>query len=182
MMNEFYDPFRCGHELVDMDNLTPEQQEEVRVKTVIIGCFTYVFAMIIAILICMALGSCTTTEYVVMPEYHTDTLIQTKVVHDSIHVKDSTHVSEKHNGDTVLIEREKWHTKFVYRDVHDTLYVSKTDTIPQPYPVETIKEVPAELTWWQQTRIHIGGIVIFLALIWLSIKYLFPLIRRRFGW
>ena len=143
------------------------------------GCMqavVYFIAFIIGILICSLFSSCKSVEYVPVIEHHTDTLIQTKVQYDSIYINDSTVITEK--GDTVTIE--KWHTKYVTRETHDTLYISKTDTIPKPYPVE--KEVPAELTWWQQTRIHIGGIVIFSLLIWLSIKYLFPLIRRRFGW
>jgi len=28
-----------------------------------------------------------------------------------------------------------------------------------------VKEVPARLTWWQQARMHVGGIVIFLLII-----------------
>ena len=46
---------------------------------------------------------------------------------------------------------------------HDTLYQSKVDSIP--YPVEVIKEVPAELTWWQQTRIYLANILLYLILI-----------------
>lgn len=140
------------------------------------GAFFYIAAFVVGMLICLLFGSCKSVEYVFVPQTHTDTLIVTKVQHDSIYINDSTVITEK--GDTVRIE--KWHTQYVTRETHDTLYISKTDTIPKPYPVE--KEVPAELTWWQQTRIHIGGIVIFSLLIWLSIKYLFPLIRRRFGW
>ena len=140
------------------------------------GAFFYIAAFVVGMLICLLFGSCKSVEYVFVPQTHTDTLIVTKVQHDSIYINDSTVITEK--GDTVRIE--KWHTQYVTRETHDTLYISKTDTIPKPYPVE--KEVPAELTWWQQTRIYIGGIVIFSLLIWLSIKYLFPLIRRRFGW
>ena len=116
----------------------------------------------------MMLTGCKSIEYVPVIEHHTDTLIQTKVVHDSIHVKDSTHVSEKQNGDTVLIEREKWHTKFVYRDVHDTLYVSKTDSVPKPYPV--IKEVPRPLTKTQIAMMVVGFICTFLVVAYIGRK------------
>jgi hypothetical protein len=34
------------------------------------------------------------------------------------------------------------------------------DSIPVPYPVE--KQVPAELTWWQQTRLHLADIMLYL--------------------
>ena len=102
---------------------------------------------------------CTTTKYVTVPEYHTDTLIQTKIVKDSVYMKDSTHVSEK--NDTVKIEH--WHTEFLKKEVHDTVYISKTDSVPAPYPVEVTKEVPAKLTWWQQTRLYLANILLILA-------------------
>jgi hypothetical protein len=111
-------------------------------------------------------------EYVPVIEHHTDTLIQTKVQHDSIYINDSTVITEK--GDTVKIE--KWHTKYVEKQVHDTLYIAKNDTVPQPYPV--IKEVPAELSWWQQTRLHIANILLLALLIvgigWIIKKKLLP--------
>ena len=100
---------------------------------------------------------CTTTKYVTVPEYHTDTLRLVKVQHDSLVLKDSVYIREK--GDTVLIER--WHTQYKWREMHDTTYVSKTDSVPVPVPV--IQEVPAELTWWQQTRLYLANILLILA-------------------
>lgn len=126
------------------------------------GCFGaifYIAALVVGMLICLLFGSCKSVEYVFVPQTHTDTLIQTKVVHDSIHVKDSTSIERKDS----IIKIEHWHTEYVDHTVHDTLYQSKTDTIPKPYPVE--KEVPAELTWWQQTRLHIANILMWALLI-----------------
>jgi hypothetical protein len=88
-------------------------------------------------------------------EHRTDTIYQTNHQHDSIYVHDSIMVSQQ--GDTVKIE--KWNTKYVEREVHDTTYISKTDSIPKPYPV--IQEVPAQLTWWQQTRLHLANILLW---------------------
>lgn len=79
----------------------------------------------------VVLCSCTTTKYVPVVEYHTDTLIQKMTQRDSIYLHDSTIVREK--GDTVLIER--WHTKYRDREVHDTVYQSRIDSVPAPYPV-----------------------------------------------
>ena len=39
----------------------------------------------------------------------------------------------REKGDTVLIER--WHTKYRDREVHDTVYQSRIDSVPAPYPV-----------------------------------------------
>ena len=103
----------------------------------VVGCIT---AVAVALLLCALLGSCTTTKYVPVVEHHTDTLIHTQHHRDSIYVHDSTYVRDQ--GDTVLIER--WHTRWRDRWQHDTLYISKTDSVPKPYPVEVVKEVPRE--------------------------------------
>ena len=109
----------------------------------------------LAVLMLLAwLTSCTTTKYVEVEKVRTDTTYITKWQKDSVLLHDSIHVKER--GDTVLVE--KWHTKYVEKQVHDTTYVATHDTIPQPYPVETIKVVPAELSWWQKLRLWIGNI------------------------
>ena len=91
--------------------------------------FTLFFFVMVVVLCCIS--SCTTTKYVPVVEYHTDTLIQKMTQRDSIYLHDSTIVREK--GDTVLIER--WHTKYRDREVHDTVYQSRIDSVPAPYPV-----------------------------------------------
>lgn len=88
------------------------------------------FSFVMVVVLC-CISSCNTTKYVPVVEYHTDTLIQKMTQRDSIYLHDSTIVREK--GDTVLIER--WHTRYRDRDVHDTVYQSRVDSIPQPYPV-----------------------------------------------
>lgn len=114
----------------------------------------------VLISICLALAalwfltSCTTTKVVTVEKVKTDTTYITKQQRDSIWLHDSIHVTER--GDTIRIER--WHTKYIEREVHDTLYRAKTDSIPVPY--EVVKEVPAELSWWQKTRIIIGTFVL----------------------
>lgn len=119
-------------------------------------CCWWGFWLFIALLVVGWLTSCTTTERVVTVEkVKTDTTYITQHQRDSVWLHDSIHVSEK--GDTIRIE--KWHTKYIEREVHDTLYQASHDTIPQPYPVEKI--VPAELSWWQQARIHLANILLY---------------------
>ena len=129
-------------------------------------------AFFIMFALCAMCSSCTTTQYVPVPEYHTDTLIQTKVVHDSIHVKDSTHVERKDS----IIKIEHWHTEYIDHAVHDTTYISKTDTVPKPYPVETIKDVEKPLTWWQETQMYAGDVL--LAILIASLLWFFVFKRR----
>ena len=115
----------------------------------------YVLVVWMVVLFVLALlSSCKQVEYVTVEKVKTDTTYITKWQRDSIWLHDSIHVKEK--GDTVLVE--KWHTKYVESIKHDTTYIATHDTIPDPFPVETIKEVPAELSWWQRLRLWIGNI------------------------
>lgn len=128
--------------------------EEDRMKA---GCFQGVFfviAFLMGLIICALLSSCSTTKVVEVERVKTDTTYITKWQRDSVWLHDSIHVTEK--GDTVKIER--WHTKYIEKQVHDTTYVATHDTIPQPY--EVVKEVPAELSWWQRVRLWLGNMVL----------------------
>lgn len=107
--------------------------------------FFYFLAMLV--LLAMAVTSCRSVRYVPVETVKHDSVYFNKVVRDSIHVKDSVLVIVK--GDTVT----EFRYKYVYRDKAktDTAYVSRTDTIRVPYPVE------AKLTKWQQFRMDVGG-------------------------
>lgn len=115
----------------------------------------------LVILVAVLLVGCKTKERVVTVEkVRNDTTYITKHQRDSVWLHDSIHVKEELKGDTILLTTIKWHTKFVERATHDTLYQATHDTIPQPYPVE--KLVERELTWWQQTRLHLANIMLWL--------------------
>lgn len=114
-----------------------------------------IVAMVVALLM---LTGCTTTKYVPVIEHQTDTLIQRVVERDSIHVHDSIRVTEK--GDTVTIER--WHTQYRDRWHHDSVYVSKIDSVPAPYPVtEYVERKRSRLDWF----LTITGIIALIAVI-----------------
>jgi hypothetical protein len=138
------------------------------------GCLSHVIAWIVGFLLAVwLLGSCTTTRTVTVTERHTDTLRVTQHQRDSIYIRDSTYVSEQQRGDTILLTTTKWLTKYIERLSHDTIYRARVDSIPAPYPV--IKEVPADLTWWQRVRLHTGD----LALAVLGILTLLAIARWR---
>jgi hypothetical protein len=168
-----YNPYGYEPEIPEStdEDMSDEERLNLLIKRAVVRFLTLIVGMALMLAMCAMFGSCTTTKYVPVPEYHTDTLRQVTVRHDSVMVRDSIHVSEK--GDTVRIER--WHTQWRDRWHTDTIYQSKRDSIS--YPVEVTKEVPAELTWWQQTRIHIGGIVFWL-LLFVACWYIGGLIRK----
>lgn len=126
----------CDHFEPDVD-CTDRQPESLR-RMSVIG--WYLLTIVLSVLTCWLLTGCTTMRYVPVVEHRTDTLLCNSSIRDSIYVHDSIHVREK--DDTVTIER--WHTRWRDRWQHDTLYISMTDSVPKPYPVEVVKEVPRE--------------------------------------
>ena len=121
-------------------------------------CCAWALWICVLLMIALWLTSCTTTKVVTVEKVKTDTTYITKQQRDSIWLHDSIHVTER--GDTIRIER--WHTKYVEREVHDTLYRALTDSIPVPY--EVIKEVPRKSTWFERIM-FCTGIVSILCLI-----------------
>ena len=135
-------------------------------RSAYIGCGYSLAAILLLLLATLFLGSCRSVKYVPVVEHRTDSLYIAQHHRDSIYLHDSISVKEK--GDTVRIER--WRTKYVRNEVHDTIYIASHDTIPQPYPVTV--EVPAKLNWWQRFRVGFGDLVLILAALWMGVKLL----------
>lgn len=98
-------------------------------------------------LLWLVLTGCRTIEYYPLETVRIDTVYIQSAKVDSVMVRDSVHIYQK--GDTVTEFRLKYIYK--YRDRVDTLYLSKTDTVSVPYPVEK------QLTKWQQVKVNYGG-------------------------
>lgn len=112
----------------------------------------YLSVFIVAVVFMVSLSGCATqTKVVEVEKVRNDTAYIVKLQKDSVWLHDSIHVREK--GDTLLIE--KWHTQWRERIKTDTLYKSKVDSIPVPYPVE--KLVENKLHWWQKTLMWAGA-------------------------
>jgi hypothetical protein len=118
----------------------------------------FALAAAVAVFGLLLLTGCTTTKYVPIETVRTDTMKVTKYERDSIYIHDSTIVREK--GDTMLIE--KWHTRWRDRWMHDTVYQSRVDSIPKPYPVtEYVERKRSKLDWF----FIITGIIALIAVI-----------------
>ena len=130
--------------------------------------------IIVMILSAVVMVSCKTTTYVPVVEHHTDTLRVVQHHRDSIYLHDSTFVREFIQGDTVRIITEMWHTKFRDRLKTDTLYRSRTDSVPVPYPV--VKEVKKPLTMIEKILMGTGiaSIVGFLFYFYIYIRKRLP--------
>lgn len=124
--------------------------------------------IVVMILSAVVMVSCKTKEYVTVPVHHTDTLRVVQHHHDSIYLHDSTFVREFIQGDTVRIVTERWHTQYRDRLKTDTVYRSRADSVPVPYPV--VKEVAAELSAWQKFRLHLANILLMTVGLFVGLK------------
>lgn len=127
--------------------------------------------MLIGLMVCGLLTSCKSHEPTIVERVRTDTVRITQQQRDSIYLRDSIFVNQWQSGDTIFQVRDRWHTQYIWKEVRDTFYKAKVDSVPVPYPV--IKKVPAELTWWQQCRLHLANIVLWVILIialWWAVK------------
>ena len=127
-----------------------------------IGVLVWMLLIFICGIILIAFGSCRSIKYVPIETIKHDSVYITQHQKDSIYIHDSIYQKEK--GDTVLIE--KWHTRYIEKQVRDTLIQIQRDTIPQPYPYEV--EVPAQISWWQKTRMRMGEIALVALLVLLG--------------
>lgn len=133
-----------------------------RERSAYIGCFYSLVGIILLLIAALVLSACRSVKYVPVESVRHDSIFITQHQKDSIYIHDSIYQKEK--GDTLIIE--KWHTKYIEKQVRDTLIQIERDTIPQPYPYEV--EVPAQLSWWQKTRMHIGEISLVVLLVLLG--------------
>ena len=118
------------------------------------------------------LCGCKAKEVVTVEKTKTDTLLWYSNIHDSVVVKDSVYMRD--GGDTVVVER--WHTRWREMVVKDTVYKSRLDSVPMPYPV--VKMVEKELSMWQKIRMHAGEAVLAIlgwGVVWAIVR------RRIFG-
>lgn len=116
-------------------------------------------AMIVVAIIVAMLTGCKTSDPVVVERISHDTIYRLQLSRDSIMVRDSIYITERMQGDTLILTRDRWHTAYRDRLMHDTTYISKCDTIPQ------VVEVEKRLTAWQKVRQDLGTMLIFFALL-----------------
>ena len=132
--------------------------------------------IIMLLLAIVLLAGCKTKERIVTVEtVRTDTTYITRHERDSSHVLDSTRMSERQRGDTIFVEVERLRRIYIDKTKHDTIFISKTDSVPTPYTVEV--EVPADLTPWQRLRLSLADIGLYGLLGWVAIW----LLRRKIG-
>ena len=120
----------------------------------------------ILVAIVLMLTSCS-PKVIYVPEVHTDSIYITKHQKDSVWLHDSILVTEK--GDTIRVE--KWHTKYIERQVHDTCFVTKTDSVAVPYPVKEKLTIKDKFDIYLKCMGIVFGILLVFIVIWLVTKW-----------
>ena len=127
-----------------------------------------IVGVIIAMALCALLGSCTTTKYVPVIEHRTDTVRITQQQRDSLYFCDSIYTIVRTEGDTVYQQTDRWRIRYIERTSHDTIYQSKTDSIPVPYKVtEYVERKRSKMEWG---LITLGTIALLGFIVWLAVR------------
>ncbi|ROT16958.1 hypothetical protein EEL53_14510 [Muribaculaceae bacterium Isolate-114 (HZI)] len=120
------------------------------------------------ILMCLVATGCSRKVYVPLETVRTEKDVVTRWLTDTVIQNDTRFIFVK--GDTVIDWRDRWRERI--KEVHDTLYIERTDTVRVPVPVER------KLKKWEQTKMDFGGaaigatvVVLCIAVIWLIKKF-----------
>ena len=105
-------------------------------------------------------SSCRSIRHIPIETVKHDSIYISKVLHDSIYVD--------RKGDTVLIYKDRYLYK--YKNLVDTMYVIRIDSIQVPFPVER------ELSWWQSVKVQVGEIAIGIII---GLIIIIALLRRK---
>lgn len=99
------------------------------------------------------------TEYVPIESVRYDSLMITKLMRDSVYVRDSVYLKAK--GDTIFKNKDRY--VYVYKNLVDTFYMEKIREKEVPVPVER------KLTWWERVKLDyaewVFGMIVAVALI-----------------
>ena len=134
------------------------------------------------VVILLLLCGCKSVEYVKVPEVHEVHHHHTDSVHttDSVFNEKETIVMQLDSaemakyGIQLKAAERAWlvRTKELEREI-ERIMALRTDSTAKrdsiPYPVYVPTEVPAELTWWQRTRIYMGDALLFIILLLIGI-------------
>ena len=130
--------------------------------------FLRIWVIAVAWIMIIWLCSSCSTQYVPVESVRYDSVFFEKIRKDSIFVQDSVFIRQK--GDTVF--KDKFHVVYKYVLLRDTMLTVRRDSIPIPVPVEKKR------TWWEQTKIDVGGYAVTIIVIYVLCRLMRWFIMR----
>lgn len=95
------------------------------------------------------LSSCKSVRYIPVPSIQKDSIYRNHYIRDSIFIRDSIATDKWVQNDTVFVKQVKTKYKYSYKMKHDTLSITRVDSVNVPYPVEK------SLKWWQKAYLNL---------------------------
>ena len=146
-------------------------------------CCAWGFWLFIAMTVAMYLCSCTTTRVVTVPEvhevhhHHTDSVFKRDSVidHKTTTIRELDSAAVAQYGIKLENAERAWliQTDRLQRELSE-LKEAKSDTVIQrdsvPYPVEVVKEVPRQKSWFERTMFSVGIIALMALALFLAMK------------
>lgn len=127
-----------------------------------------IWCIILAWIMIITLCTSCSTQYIPVESVRYDSIFIAKLQKDSIFVHDSVSIRVK--PDTVFKDKFKFVYKYVL--LRDTMLTMRTDSIPVPVPVEKKR------TWWEQTKIDVGGYAVAIIVIYILYRLMRWIIKR----
>lgn len=136
----------------------------------------FIFSILVMAVMMMTICGCTTTRTITkevpveVPVIHHDTVLVKTAQKERVSVRDSI----IRMGDTVKI----FHTMVTNNIYHDTIYVSKKDTITKTVYVKQKTEVKEKVPWYKKAIEYITVSIVFLVVGFLLWKMICFMIKR----
>lgn len=127
-----------------------------------------IWCIILACIMIITLCTSCSAQYIPVESVRYDSIFIAKLQKDSIFVHDSVSIRVK--PDTVFKDKFKFVYKYVL--LRDTMLTMRTDSIPVPVPVEKKR------TWWEQTKIDVGGYAVAIITIYILYRLMRWIIKR----
>jgi hypothetical protein len=124
------------------------------------------WGVILTIVFC-SLAGCKTTEYIEVPEVHTEYVYRDRV--DTSYVKDSVYIREQTKGDTVKVVEYRYRDR--YREIWRTDTIIQQDTISVVH-TQVVEKTVAKMNSLQSAFFWLGLLAFFIVIGYVAYRLL----------
>ena len=124
------------------------------------------WGVIFTIIFCSLTG-CKTTEYITVPEVHTEYVYRDRV--DTSYVKDSVYIREQTKGDTVKVVEYRYRDR--YREIWRTDTLIQQDTISVVH-TQVVEKTVAKMNSLQSAFFWLGLLAFFIVIGYVAYRLL----------
>lgn len=161
----------------------PNDMNRYEKQDLIMSIISWMLGILVLGIALMSLGSCRSVKYVPVVEKHTEYVSHTDsmIYRDTLEIREQTiirmvdsatmakygiQLGRMESAWLIQSDRIQKQISELLKAKKDT--IEKMDTIPMPYPVEV--EVPAQLSWWQKTRLYLANVVLLALAVFIGWK------------